>query len=181
MSMKCVCNILMLIAMMIISNVQASCKKESRLSEDLMDMMCKIRKPRIDNEPHAGKRDAFTVSLTKGTNLAANEVIKFDKVWLNTGKIYDSSTGVFTVKKTGLYLVSGSVMSFRGKQLHCHLWKNNESTVGTYGHNYSQGSLNAVMELKRGDKLTIRHDGHAGTEGLYGMHWSMFSAYIISE
>lgn len=108
-------------------------------------------------------------------------MIKFDKVWLNTGKIYDSSTGVFTVKKTGLYLVSSSVMAGGSQYLHCHLWKNNESTVGAYGLKYSQGSLNAVMELKRGDKLTIRHDGHNGTEKMFGRHWSMFSAYIISE
>ncbi|OPL33059.1 hypothetical protein AM593_09491, partial [Mytilus galloprovincialis] len=172
MNMKCVCKILMLIVMMEISNVLASNNKENGLSEDLMDMMCKIRKPRTNSELQAGKRHAFTASVTKNTNLAANEVIKFDKVWLNTGKIYDSSTGVFTVKKTGLYLVSGSVMSTgNGRQLHCHLWKNNERTVGAYGINSSQGSLNAVMELKRGDRLTMRHDSNAGTEGMYGVHW----------
>lgn len=95
--------------------------------------------------------------------------------------MYDSSTGIFTVKKNGLYHVSASVMSNYGKSLHCHMWKNNEVNVGVFGYNYSQGSLNAVIRLKKGDKMTIKHDGNAKDELVYGGHWSMFSAYLISE
>ncbi|CAG2257109.1 unnamed protein product [Mytilus edulis] len=125
-------------------------------------------------------RPAFTASLTAKKGLTAKQVMIFDKVWLNTGDIYNPATGVFTVPMNGLYLVSSSMMSDRGTHLHCHLWRNDQKNVGVFGTGFSQGSLNAVMNLNKGDSLTIRHDG-GGNENVYGLHWSMFSAYLISK
>ncbi|CAG2188159.1 unnamed protein product [Mytilus edulis] len=123
---------------------------------------------------------AFSVSLTTHKALAAGEVIKFDKIRLNTGNIYNPATGIFTVPRDGLYLVSSSLMAVNGKHLHCHMWKNGQSNVGAFGTNWSQGTLNTVMNLTTGDKLTIRHDNASGEE-VFGSHWSMFSAYLITE
>lgn len=127
------------------------------------------------------ERPAFTASLTSSITLQPNEVLKFDKVWLNIGNVYDPSTGVFTVPRNGLYFVSSTVMASRGLHLHCHLWKNNQSDVGMFGTDYSTGTLNTVMALKKGDRIYAKHDHNKDGEQLYGNHWSMFSAYLISE
>lgn len=127
------------------------------------------------------ERPAFTASLTSSITLQPNEVLKFDKVWLNIGNVYDPSTGVFTVPRNGLYFVSSTVMASRGLHLHCHLWKNNQSDVGIFGTDYSTGTLNTVMALKKGDRIYAKHDHNKDGEQLYGNHWSMFSAYLISE
>ncbi|XP_052072336.1 C1q-related factor-like isoform X1 [Mytilus californianus] len=127
------------------------------------------------------ERPAFSASLTSSITLQSNEVLKFDKVWLNMGNVYDPTTGVFTVSRNGLYFVSSTVMANRGQYLHCHLWKNNQSDVGIFGTNYSTGTLNTVMALKKGDRIYAKHDDNKAGEQMYGNHWSMFSAYLISE
>lgn len=69
-------------------------------------------------------------------------------------------------------------MATEATHLHCHLWKNNESDVGVFGTDWSQGSVNAFMRLQAGDSLSIRHDDR-NNEEVYGGHWSMFSALHI--
>ncbi|XP_076107066.1 heavy metal-binding protein HIP-like [Mytilus galloprovincialis] len=127
------------------------------------------------------ERPAFTASLTSSITLQPNEVLQFDKVWLNMGNVYDPTTDVFMVPRNGLYFVSSTVMASRGLHLHCHLWKNNQSDVGIFGTDYSTGTLNTVMALKKGDRIYAKHDRNKDGEQIYGNHWSMFSAYLISE
>ncbi|CAG2212718.1 unnamed protein product [Mytilus edulis] len=125
------------------------------------------------------ERPAFSASRTSSKSLGLNEVLTFDKVWLNIGNGYEPTTGVFTVPKDGIYFISNTVMSTKGKFLHCHLWRNNESNVGSFGTDYSSGTLNTVMALRKGDKIYIKHDVY-NNESIYGGHWSMFSGYLIN-
>ncbi|CAC5406970.1 C1QL [Mytilus coruscus] len=127
----------------------------------------------------ADERPAFSASRTSSKTLGLNEVLTFDKVWLNIGNGYEPSTGVFTVPKDGIYFISNTVMSTKGKFLHCHLWKNNESNVGSFGTDYSSGTLNTVMALRIRDKIYIKHDVY-NNESIYGGHWSMFSGFLIN-
>ncbi|XP_052064567.1 collagen alpha-2(VIII) chain-like [Mytilus californianus] len=177
--MKSSVTIVFMIGVIQIGQTVAACKKD--LSEDLLDLLIKCRNQKTEIDGLTRKtRPAFTASLTAKKALAANQVMIFDKVWLNTGDIYNPSTGVFTVPMNGLYLVSSSMMSDKRTHLHCHLWRNAQPNVGVFGTGYSQGTLNAVMDLKKGEHLTIRHH-NGGVENAYGYHWSMFSAYLISE
>ncbi|XP_063399936.1 EMILIN-2-like [Mytilus trossulus] len=138
---------------------------DNDLSEDLLNLLCRSRKHSTQIEGFTRKTlPAFTASLTATKALGAREFIKFDKVWLNTGDIYSPSTGVFTVPMDGLYLVSSSLMSVKGKHLHCHMWRNGQSNVGAFGTGWSQGTLNAVMDLKKGDTLSIRHHNSSGED-----------------
>ena len=118
-------------------------------------------------------------------NLASNEVAKFDKVWTNIGNGYDSSSGVFTVPRGGVYQFSCSAMTGNGKTLLLHLMKNDQRTVslypGTGGHN--MGTLSMVLELKKGDRVYMKHPG-SRYNNLYsesGYNYSMFSGYLISQ
>lgn len=118
-------------------------------------------------------------------NLATNEVVKFDKVWTNIGNGYDSSSGVFTAPRGGVYQFSCSAMTASNKTLRLHLMKNDQRTVGLYpgqsGHN--MGTLSMVLQLKKGDRVYMKHPT-SGENSLYsesGSNFSMFSGYFISQ
>jgi hypothetical protein len=76
-------------------------------------------------------------------------------------------------------MLSATVRSDRVKQLHCELWVNNVVHVRSYGTNYSTGSLTAVLQLKKGQRVYIKKDARSG-ERMLGRHRSMFSGYLIA-
>jgi hypothetical protein len=51
-----------------------------------------------------------------------------------------------------------------------------------FGTNYSTGTLNTVLQLKKGDRVYIKKDSkHSNSaEHMYGRYWSMFSGYLIA-
>ena len=53
-------------------------------------------------------------------------------------------------------MLSATVRSTGGKQLHCALWVNDVMHVGLFGTNYSTGSLNTVLQLKKDRGCTSR-------------------------
>ncbi|VDH96790.1 Hypothetical predicted protein [Mytilus galloprovincialis] len=153
--------------------------------EDTMnEMIPRIKQAVIDDigyEPGRKKeRPAFTASLTSTKNLASNEVVIFDKVWLNMGGVYSQDTGVFTTPKTGLYSISTTVMSYHNSYLHCNLWKNNEKMVLAFGNDVSTGTVNVVMAVKMNDTVYVKH-GTTSEEQIVGEHRSTFSGYLITE
>ena len=80
----------------------------------------------------------------------------FDKVWTNVGNGYNPNTGKFTAPKSGLYQISGTVMSATGKKLHVYLFKNDKQTVSLYsGTGPATGAVNIVLKLQKGE--TVRN------------------------
>jgi hypothetical protein len=51
-----------------------------------------------------------------------------------------------------------------------------------FGTNSSTGSLNTVLQLKKGDRVYIKKDSRHSKSGEYmlGRYWSMFSGYLIA-
>jgi hypothetical protein len=111
-----------------------------------------------------------------------NEIFKFDSIKTNIGGHYSPKTGVFTVPRPGLYMLSATVMSTRGKSLSCDFLVNDVMSGRLFGINFSTGSLNTVLQLKKGDRVYIKKSSKKSTasEYLYGEHWSMFSGYLIA-
>ena len=111
-----------------------------------------------------------------------NEIFKFDSIKTNIGGHYSPKTGVFTVPRPGLYMLSATVMSTSGKNLHCAFLVNDVVSARLFGTNYSTGSLNTVLQLKKGDRVYIKKSSKHSkpSEYLYGQHWSMFSGYLIA-
>jgi len=111
-----------------------------------------------------------------------SEIIKFDSVKTNVGGHYSPITGVFIVPRPGLYVFSATVRSTGGKHLHCALWVNHVMYEKAFGTNYSTGSLNTVLQLKKGDRVYIKKDSKysRASEHMLGRHWSMFSGYLIA-
>jgi len=110
------------------------------------------------------------------------EIIKFDSVRTNIGGYYSPNTGVFTVPRRGLYMLSATLRSNKGKYLHCALWVNDVMYERLFGTNYSTGSLNTVLQLKKGDRVYIKKDSTFSVASQYmlGGHWSMFTGYLIA-
>ena len=62
------------------------------------------------------------------------------------------------------------------------LWVNDVMYEKAFGTNNSTGSLNTVLQLKKGDRVYIKKDSKysSASEYMAGRHWSMFSGYLIA-
>jgi hypothetical protein len=111
-----------------------------------------------------------------------NEIIKFDSVRTNIGGHYSPNTGVFTVPRPGLYMLSATVRAAGDKHLHCALWVNDVMYERLFSTKYSTGSLNTVLQLKKGDRVYIKKDSKYSNsaEHMLGIYYSMFSGYLIA-
>ncbi|XP_052081075.1 complement C1q subcomponent subunit B-like [Mytilus californianus] len=159
-------------------------KLENALFEDLLSMMLKIKGTQKGTNQHDETFSAFAASLTVLKTLGTGEIVKFDKVWTNVNNDYNPSTGVYTAPKPGVYQFSCSVMTQYNKAVRVLLWKNDMKTVAVYpgpnnvGHN--TGTINMVLELKKGDKEYIKQgaaEKYIYSESAY--NYSMFSGYLI--
>ena len=106
----------------------------------------------------------------------------FDQVWTNIGNGYNPNTGKFTAPKSGLYQISGTVMSAPGKYLHVYLFKNDKQTVSLFsGLGYVTGTVNIVFKLQEGETVYMKH--HNKTQTIYSDSsvYCVFSGFLISE
>ncbi|CAG2251377.1 unnamed protein product [Mytilus edulis] len=158
-------------------NLVLSNKQE--IIEDLKNIIYKIKKSGDDFRPGPASIPAFTVILSKDLTPLSNQIIKFDSVKTNVGGHYSTSTGVFTPPRDGLYMISATMRSNAGQHLHCELWVNDAMKEKLFGTNYSTGTTNAVLKLRRGDRVFIKKDYRSG-EYILGRGWSMFSGYFIA-
>nr|CBX41733.1 putative C1q domain containing protein MgC1q84 [Mytilus galloprovincialis] len=167
-----------LLASLICCGTTVQCYKHE-IVEDLLNIIFKLKK----SDGFQGGRTsipAFTATLSKDFSVAVtNKIIVFDTVKTNIGGHYSSKTGIFTVPRNGLYMISSTMRSYGSKHLHCELWVNSDIIEKLFGGNYSQGTANAVLQLKRGDRVFIKKDNHGG-ESILGRDWSVFSGYLIA-
>lgn len=122
---------------------------------------------------------AFTATLTKKFKPGPHDVIKFDSVRTNIGGGYSASTGIFTVPQSGLYMISATIRSWGGQNIHCQLAVNNKFYAPIFGANWSAGAISIAIQLTKGDKVCVRNDNSNGSETVTGGSWSMFSGFLI--
>ncbi|VDI45592.1 Hypothetical predicted protein [Mytilus galloprovincialis] len=158
-------------------NLVQSNKQE--IIEDLKNIIFKIKKSGDDFGPGQTSIPAFTATLSKNFTPPLNKIIKFDSVKTNVGGHYSSSTGIFTPPRDGLYMISATIRSTNAKFLHCELRVNDAVKEKLFGTNQSTGTANAVLKLRRGDRVFIQKDFRSG-ESMIGRDWSMFSGYFIA-
>ena len=79
---------------------------------------------------------AFSAGVTKDLTIQHAEVVKFDRIFTNIGRGYNSLTGVFSCPTSGIYVFQVNVISLRvfvllskvcGHSLHplrrlCHIY-----------------------------------------------------------
>lgn len=77
----------------------------------------------LDYEALMEKRTTVALSAYTTTQqiITSNTNIKIEKIWTNIGNGYDTSTGIFTALRQGVYHITAVVMSVQSKDLYLHL------------------------------------------------------------
>jgi hypothetical protein len=111
-----------------------------------------------------------------------NDVVKFDKIRFNRGQCYNPSTGVFTAPRKGLYHFSCAIIANASHQVHYQLNKNDAVYIKGYSNKsgYATSTINDVIEMKKGDRVYIKHRS-SNYEEINGHYHSTFSGYFIQE
>ncbi|XP_071167487.1 uncharacterized protein [Mytilus edulis] len=124
----------------------------------------------------------FSSVLTHPLNVTSNAAIKFNRVIVNIKDGYDPTSGIFTAPSKGVYHISSTVMNADGKKLSVSLYLNDVKITSIYlnpaSKTFEMGTTNMMLDLKEGDKVTMR------SRGSYTVHsnqnvYSSFSGYLI--
>ncbi|VDI23129.1 Hypothetical predicted protein [Mytilus galloprovincialis] len=135
-----------------------------------MDVMMKLKcqSGQSNNGELQLKKPALLATLSKSFNFCQNHVLKFDSIKTNIVDWYDASSW-------SVYL--NFITSNKDEWLELDLIKNNNKVVR--GHaafdKLTSGSLQAILELKKGDRIYINHPRGSGM--LHGEHYTMFSGH----
>uniref|UniRef100_A0A8W8LMJ7 C1q domain-containing protein n=1 Tax=Magallana gigas TaxID=29159 RepID=A0A8W8LMJ7_MAGGI len=123
---------------------------------------------------------AFQSSLTNNLNNMKNhETVVFDKVSVNEGKAYDSSSGIFTAPLDGTYSFTWTTLTTGGKYFISEIMQNGKVITKNYTDGrgrdgYEMSTSHANIKMKKGDKVWIRTYGNLGQHAVGG-HWCYFS------
>jgi len=117
------------------------------------------------------------------TLTGVNSVVKFEDVKVNRGQGYNSSTGVFTAPRKGLYYVSCMILGANGHVVHYQLNKNDALYTKGYSTKgvYTSSTISSVVEMKKGDRVFIKHRYTSSSEQITGLHYSTFAGYFLQE
>ncbi|XP_071179619.1 cerebellin-1-like [Mytilus edulis] len=129
-------------------------------------------------------RPAFFSTLSKSAVLSnSNKVLIFDGVKVNRGGGYNPSTGIFTAKRDGLYHFSCVIYGDNGKDVGYQLNKNDLLYVRGYSNNgpHEASSISVLVELKKGDRVYIKHRHLGQTEAVIGNDHSSFAGYFLQD
>ncbi|XP_063403475.1 complement C1q-like protein 3 isoform X1 [Mytilus trossulus] len=166
--------------------VDASCNakrgKTTCVTEDLLEMLIRINSRKSGSDENI--KSAFYASLKGDVSLSdSNKVLKFEDVRVNRGRGYDSSTGIFTATRDGLYHFSCVIYGDRGDDIGYQLNKNESIYVKGYSNNgaYEASTLSVLMELKKGDRVYIQHRHKGNTDKVIGSDHSSFGGYFLQE
>nr|CBX41725.1 putative C1q domain containing protein MgC1q76 [Mytilus galloprovincialis] len=129
-------------------------------------------------------RPAFFSTLSKSAVLSnSNKVLIFDGVKVNRGGGYNPSTGIFTAKRDGLYHFSCVIYGDNGRDVGYQLNKNDLLYVRGYSNTgpHEASSISVLVELKKGDRVYIKHRHLGSTEAVIGNDHSSFPGYFLQD
>ena len=128
---------------------------------------------------------AFFASLVKDpyTLTGSNGVVKFEDVRVNRGQGYNPSTGVFTAPRKGLYHISCLILGHNGNYVHYQLSKNDALYTAGYSTKgaHTASTLSVIVEMKKGERVSIKHRHTSNSEQITGSHHSTFAGYFLQE
>lgn len=138
----------------------------------------------VDYEALLKTRDVVAFSayrIYSQTFTGSGKNFKFDKIRSNIGNGYDSSTGIFTAPRQGVYHFTAYAVSVSGKHFYFRLLHNSELTARSYvtGDGHKTGILDVILNLKKGDLVSV------DSVSSYIMHsdpdnYATFSGYQIA-
>ncbi|VDI29728.1 Hypothetical predicted protein [Mytilus galloprovincialis] len=155
------------------------------ISTTLVLLLCvNVGKALASCYPDLERRPTFFASLktSQQTLATIKDIVKFDDAKINIGGGYDSSTGIFTAPRNGIYVFTGVIMSNGNNAVHFQLNKNDQFYTSGFAvnSNYGAQTVNSLAELKTGDKVYIKHRSST-SENVRGSHSSNCSGCLFSK
>ena len=127
-----------------------------------------------------GLTPAFAVSMKTNFKGKPNQIVVFDTIKTNVGGGYSPQTGIFTAPDDGLYMISSTLRSNGRSHVVCRLQLNEKRMAGIYSKNGNTGTVNTVLQLKKGDRVFVQRSHHP-EHWILGDHRSMFSGFLIAK
>lgn len=129
---------------------------------------------------------AFQSTLTKTLlNMKLHEAVVFDKVSLNEGNAYSTTTGKFTAPLDGIYSFTWTTLTTAPNFFLTEIVRDGQPIA--YNHNdargignggYPMSSSHANIKMKKGDKVWIRVNRKPG-QYIQGADWCNFSGFKL--
>ncbi|XP_022291583.1 uncharacterized protein LOC111102925 [Crassostrea virginica] len=136
----------------------------------------RINKTKCDVSTRIG----FTAGVTSSSSTWNSGTLVFPKVITNVGNGYNSSDGVFTAPRAGVYVFFVNVQGYSNNDVYVDIVLNGANKVRTMAQtNYDAGPNLAVLSLQTGDRVWVKY--HAG-QGYYTYSDSpitTFSGFLI--
>ena len=131
--------------------------------------------------PSPTKKVHFSAYLSGAKTYNRGNVVKFNDIQLNHGNAYNSSSGVFSCPKSGVYQVTWFFVNNNSKG---HAWLQLEINEKTYAYAgqrldgvHTSAFRSLLVRLKRGDQVRVvaysnnmavnGNDRHTGFSALY--------------
>ncbi|CAC5358719.1 unnamed protein product [Mytilus coruscus] len=138
---------------------------------------------RRDSGP-AGKVAFMAKTVAPLINIPAKSTVVYSTVMTNLGNGYDKSTGIFTAPSNGVYIFSWTVLTHNRKYFVTYLALNGNVIIKNYTGatnvaDHISSSQNAVLEIKKDDKVFVKVlEGNIG-QYMIGNHYSSSSGYKL--
>nr|CBX41710.1 putative C1q domain containing protein MgC1q61 [Mytilus galloprovincialis] len=127
------------------------------------------------------ERPAFFAFLKGNSAFTGHDVLKFDDLRTNIGNHYNPSTGHFTAPKPGLYEISCLLYGYNNSRVTFQINKNDQLFAYgfTPGREWNSNTLSLLMELKKGDKVYVKHRIPSRRETVQGSQHAYFSGRLL--
>ena len=126
----------------------------------------------------------FTVGLSSDTTFGTLLIIKFDKIITNVGGGYiddvdNTDCGKFIAPGNGTYQFNANL--FNGnKAIGADLRVNGRNgIIAASNAGSGTASLNAILDLKQGDKVYLEKPLWVANDTLYDRYFTSFSGFLI--
>ncbi|VDI19324.1 Hypothetical predicted protein [Mytilus galloprovincialis] len=123
----------------------------------------------------------FAFVKANSISFTGNDIMKFDDVRTNIGNHYNPTTGHFTAPKPGLYEISCLLYGYSTSRVTFQINKNNQILAFGYtpGREWNSNTISLLMELKKGDKVYVKHRLPQRRETIQGSQHSYFSGRLL--
>ncbi|KAL3853085.1 hypothetical protein ACJMK2_016663 [Sinanodonta woodiana] len=122
---------------------------------------------------------AFTATLSKETTHVPEQTVIFDKVKLNEGNCYDSSTGIFRAPFCGLYVFSVTIRKGLGTDVHLSIMKDGVEIGRVFAgsSSYGSGSVTVVTVMEKGQAVYAK-EWFYKSETIVDDNWAHFTGLL---
>lgn len=115
-------------------------------------------------------------------NLGIKQPILYDTLVTDIGGGFHMPHGLFTAPRSGLYLLSASVMSYTHIDVRASIVVNGVQIVNIYAHvpnDFAQGTQVIVVQLNQGDDVAVEVV-HRSNVTVWGDMFTSFSGFLLA-